>query len=134
MFCSSPATPESNIGIGEYYKAVDYLLNWYRKCGYGELTIIDPHFKPSDLYVIKQLADENDDLAIRILTHKYKYTKEDYISEWRTVSSGVKTPVQVMFVGYEVKPSIAPFTTGSGYVLMKRTTSASVSLLIPLTE
>lgn len=108
MFCSSPATPESYIGIGEYHKAVDYLLRWYRECGYGELTIIDPHFKPTDLHIIKQLADENNDLTIRILTHKYKYTKEDYVSEWRTVSSGVKTPIQVMLVGVVGKPSTGP--------------------------
>ena len=108
MFCSSPATPEGYIGIGEYHKAVDYLLNWYRKCGFVELTIIDPYFKPSDLYIIKKLTDENNDLAIRILTHKYNYTKEDYISEWRTVSSGVKTPVQVMLVGVVDKPSTGP--------------------------
>ena len=108
MFGNCPATPESYIGIGEYHKAVDYLLRWYRECGYGELTIIDPHFKPSDLFIIKQLADENNNLTIRILTHKYKYTREDYISEWRTVSSGVKTPVQVMLVGVVDKPSTGP--------------------------
>ncbi len=108
MFCRNPATPDNYIGIGEYHKAVDYLLNWYRKCGYGELTIIDPHFKPSDLHIIKQLADENNNLTIRILTHKNKYTKEDYTSEWRRVSSGVKTPVQVMLVGVVGKPSTGP--------------------------
>lgn len=108
MFCSSPTIPESYIGIGEYHKAVNYLLRWYRECGYGELTIIDPHFKPSDLHIIKQLADENNDLTIRILTHKYKYTKEDYVLEWRQVSSGVKTPVQVMLVGVVGKPSTGP--------------------------
>lgn len=108
MFCSSPAAPENYIGIGEYHKAVDYLLSWYRKCGYDELTIIDPHFKPSDLRIIKRLADENNNLTIRILTHKNKNTKEDYSSEWRSVSSGVKTPVQVMLVGVVGKPSTGP--------------------------
>jgi hypothetical protein len=108
MFCSSPTSPENYIGIGEYHKAIDYLLRWYRRCGYDELTIIDPHFKPSDLPVIKQLADENNDLTIRILTHKYKYNKEDYTSEWRKVSSGVKTPIYVILVGVVGKPSTGP--------------------------
>lgn len=108
MFGSSPVAPESYIGIGEYHKAVDYLLRWYMECGYGELTIIDPHFKPSDLRIIKQLADENNDLSIRILAHKFKYTVEDYVTEWRAVSSGVKTPVQVMLVGVVGKPSTGP--------------------------
>ena len=108
MFSSTPAAPEGFIGIGEYQKAVDYLLRWYRECGYGELTIIDPHFKPSDLRIIKQLADENNDLVIRILTHRNKYTAEDFTSEWRTVSSGVKTPIQVMLVGVVGKPSTGP--------------------------
>ena len=108
MFGSSPATPEGYIGIGEYHKAVDYLLRWYMECGYGELTIIDPHFKPADLRIIKQLADENNDLSIRILAHKFKYTIEDYVTEWRAVSSGVKTPVQVMLIGVVGKPSTGP--------------------------
>ena len=108
MFVSCPTTPEGYIDIGEYHKAIEYLLNWYMECGYDELTIIDPHFKPSDLQIIKQLADENNDLAIRILTHKYKYTKEDYISEWRAVSSGVKTPIQIILVGVVDKPSTGP--------------------------
>jgi hypothetical protein len=108
MFGSSPTAPESYIGIGEYNKAVDYLLRWYRGCGYGELTIIDPHFKPSDLRIIKLLADENNDLSIRILTHKHKYTVEDYTNEWHTVSAGVKIPVKVTLIGVPDKPSTGP--------------------------
>ena len=108
MFCSSPATPESYIGIGEYHKAVDYLLRWYQGCGYGELTIIDPHFKPSDLRIVKLLADENNDLVIRILTHKNNYTVEGYTNEWHTVSAGVKTPVKITLVGVVGKPSTGP--------------------------
>ena len=108
MFCSTPAVPENYIGLGEHQKAVDYLLRWYQECGYGELTILDPHFKPSDLRIIKQLADENNDLVIRILTHKNTYTAEDFTTEWRTVSAGVKTPVQVMLIGVVDKPSTGP--------------------------
>jgi hypothetical protein len=100
MFGSAPATPDSFIGLGEYQKGVDYLLQWYRECGYGELTIIDPHFRPSDLPVIKQLTDENNDLAIRILSHKGDFCVEDFTSEWRKVSAGVKTPIRVMLVKY----------------------------------
>ena len=98
MFGSAPTIPDSYIGLGEYQKAVDYLLNWYRECGYGELTIIDPHFRPSDLAVIKLLTDENNDLAIRILSHKGDFCVEDFKSEWRKVSAGVKTPIQVILV------------------------------------
>lgn len=108
MFDNCPPAPEGYIGIGEYQKAVDYLLGWYRECGYNELTIIDPHFYPQDLHIIKRLADENNDLSIRILTHKYKYTIEDFTSEWRKVSAGVKIPVQVMLIGVVDKPSTGP--------------------------
>lgn len=100
MFGSAPATPEGFIGLGEYQKGVDYLLHWYQECGYVELTIIDPHFRPSDLSVIKLLADENNDLKIRILAHKGNFSDDDFISEWRKVSAGVKTPIQVILVKY----------------------------------
>lgn len=100
MFGSTPATPDGFIGLGEYQKGVEYLLNWYQKCGYGELTIIDPHFRPTDLSVIKQFTDENNDLAIRILAHKGEFCADDFKSEWRKVSAGVKTPIQVMLVKY----------------------------------
>lgn len=108
MFGEAPTVPDGFIGIGEYQKAIAYLLSWYQKYHYGELTIIDPHFKPSDLTVIKQLADENNDLIICILAHKGKYTSEDYTSEWSKVSSGVKTPIHVMLVGYVGKPDDGP--------------------------
>ena len=108
MFGSSPVVPEGYIGIGEYHKAIDYLLSWYRECGYGELIIIDPHFKPSDLCIIKKLSDENNDLNIRILTHKFNDNIEDYITEWRVVSTGVKTPVQITLIGVVGKPSTGP--------------------------
>ena len=108
MFGSTSATLDGGIGLGEYQKALDYLLRWYRECGYGELTIIDPHFKPSDLPVIKQLADENNDLIIRILAHRSKFSVEDYTTEWRKVSAGVKTPIQVTLVNNVGKPDDGP--------------------------
>jgi len=100
MFGSTPAAPEGFIGIGEYQKGVEYLLHWYQECGYDELTIIDPHFSPTDLSVIKLLTDENNDLVIRILAHKGDFYMDDFKSEWRKVSAGVKTPIQVMLVKY----------------------------------
>lgn len=108
MFGNTPAAPEGFIGLGDYQKAVDCLLRWYSGCGYGELTIIDPHFKPTDLPVIKQLSDENNDLVIRILAHKGKYGADDYLTEWRKVSAGVKTPIQIMLVSYVGKPDDGP--------------------------
>lgn len=108
MFGSIPAAPDGFIGLGEYQKALDYLLCWYQECGYGELTIIDPHFKPSDLLVIKRLTDENNDLIIRILAHKGKYNVEKYITEWRKVSAGVKTPIQIMLVNFVGKSDNGP--------------------------
>lgn len=108
MFSSSPSTPDGLIGIRVYQKAVDTLLRWYRDCGYGELTIIDPEFKPTDLSVIKQLTDENNDLVIRILAHKGESCAEEYISEWRKVSAGVKTPIKVILVGYAGKTEGGP--------------------------
>lgn len=61
---------------------------------------MDPHFRPSDLSVIKLLTDENNDLTIRILAHKGDFSADDFINEWRKVSAGVKTPIQVMLVKY----------------------------------
>lgn len=103
MFADSPASPEGYIGIGEYQKAIDFLLRWYQACGFNELTIIDPHFRPSDLSVIKLLTDENNNLTIRILAHKGDFSEDDYQSEWRQVSTGVKMPIQVTLVKYEGK-------------------------------
>lgn len=100
MFGSAPATPEGFIGHGEHQKGVEYLLHWYQECGYGELTIIDPHFRPSDLSVIKQLTDENNNLTIRILAHKGNFSVDDFTSEWSNVSTGVKIPIQVTLVKY----------------------------------
>ena len=84
-------------------KAIDFLLRWYQACSYNELTIIDPHFRPSDLSVIKLLTDENNNLTIRILAHKGDFSEDDYQSEWRQVSTGVKIPIQVTLVKYEGK-------------------------------
>lgn len=108
MFSSTPAIPDNYIVIGDYQKAVDYLLRWYQEFGYGELTIIDPYFKPADLKVIKLLADENNDLIIRILAHKGKFSEDNFISEWRKVSAGVKTPIHIMLVNYVEKAEGGP--------------------------
>lgn len=91
---------EGYIQIGEEEKAKAYILNWYQKCGYGSLTIIDPYFKPQDLFIIKHLCDINNDLEIKILTHRYKYQNEDYLKSWHHISSGVTNDISLHFVWY----------------------------------
>lgn len=94
-------TDDSFIRIGEEDKAKAYIMNWYQSFNFNTLTIIDPYFKPQDLAVIKQLCDINNDLEIRVLTHRQKYQNEDYDSYWRTVSSGVTNTIRLNFVWYE---------------------------------
>ncbi|MCO6024573.1 ATP-binding protein [Prevotella cerevisiae] len=108
MMCVRHNEPEGYIPIGEYEKAEQYLLEWYRKSGGMELTIIDPYFNPSGLVLIKKLTDENTNLRIRILTHLGKNKKEDYDFEWHHVSGGIQTPVHIDFVSYEDKPEDCP--------------------------
>ena len=101
-------TDEGYLQIGDEEKAMAYIVNWYQSVRYNTLTIIDPYFKPKDLGVIKTLCDINNDLEIRILTHRGKYCNEDYSSRWHTISSGVTNIIKLNFVWYEDKPEDGP--------------------------
>lgn len=96
-----PVTDDGYIQIGEEERAKAYILNWYQSYGYNTLTIIDPYFKPQDLTILKQLCDLNNDLEIRILTHRQKYQNIDYPTYWHSVSSGVTNTIRINFVWYE---------------------------------
>ena len=96
------------IQVGEEDKAMAYITNWYQSVRYNTLTIIDPYFKPKDLVVIKTLCDINNDLEIRILTHRGTYCNEDYSSQWHTISSGVTNSIKLNFVRYADKPDNGP--------------------------
>lgn len=96
------------IQVGEEEKAMAYITNWYQSVRYNTLTIIDPYFKPKDLDIIKTLCDINNDLEIRILTHRGKYCNEDYSSQWKTISSGVTNNIRLNFVSYTDKPDSGP--------------------------
>lgn len=99
---------EGYIQIGEEEKAKAYILNWYQKWGYNTLTIIDPYFKPQDLSVVKQLCDINNELEIKILTHRHKYQNEDYFVSWHHLSSGVTNDISLHFVWYDGKSDDGP--------------------------
>lgn len=101
-------TEEGYIQIGEEAKARAYILNWYQKCEYDTLTIIDPYFKPQDLSIIKHLCDINNDLEIKILTHRQKFENDDYLSSWHHFSSGVTNTITLHFVWYDGKPEDGP--------------------------
>ena len=45
-------------------------------------------------------AEPFNDLAIRILSHNGDFSADDFASEWRRVSAGVKTPIQIMLIKY----------------------------------
>lgn len=96
------------IQVGEEDKAMAYITNWYQSVRYNALTIIDPYFKPKDLSVIKTLCDINNDLEIRILTHRGRFCNEDYSSQWHAISSGVTNTIKLNFVGYADKPEDGP--------------------------
>lgn len=89
------------IRIGEEDKAKAYITNWYQSLGYNTLTIIDPYFKPEDLAIVKPLCDINNDLEIRILTHRQKFSNEDYQSSWKSISSVVTNHINLNFVWYK---------------------------------
>lgn len=98
---TSTFNDDGYIQVGEEEKAKAYILNWYQSFNYNTLTIIDPYFKPQDLSIIKQLCDINNDLEIRILTHRQKFQNVDYTSYWQSVSSGVTNIISLNFVWYE---------------------------------
>lgn len=98
---TSTFNDDGYIQVGEEEKAKAYILNWYQSCNYNTLTIIDPYFKPQDLAIIKQLCDINNDLEIRILTHRQKYQNEDYTTSWRSISSGVTNTISLNFIWYD---------------------------------
>ena len=98
---TSTFNDDGYIQVGEEEKAKAYILNWYQSFNYNTLTIIDPYFKPQDLAIIKQLCDINNDLEIRILTHRQKYQNEDYTTSWRSISSGVTNTLSLNFVWYD---------------------------------
>ena len=101
-------TDEGYIQIGEEEKAKAYILNWYQKLGHNTLTIIDPYFKPQDLSIIKQLCDINNDLEIKILTHRQKFENSDYLTSWSHISSGVTNTITLNFVWYDDKSTDGP--------------------------
>lgn len=96
------------IRIGEEDKAKAYITNWYQSLGYNTLTIIDPYFKPQDLAIIKPLCDINNDLEIRILTHRQKFSNEDYQSCWKSISSVVTNHINLNFVWYKDNSNDGP--------------------------
>ena len=105
---SNSISDDGFIKVGEEEKAKAYLLNWYQSFNYNTLIIIDPYFKPQDLTIIKQLCDINNDLEIKILTHRQKYQNDDYTSHWRSVSSGVTNTIRLNFVWYEENSKDGP--------------------------
>ena len=108
MIQTSDVTDDGYIQIGEEEKAWAYILNWYQRFNYDTLYIIDPYFKPTDLHVIKQLCDINENLEINVLAHRQKYTDADYISAWKHVSSGVINDVHLHFVWYKRNSTDGP--------------------------
>lgn len=94
-------TEDGYIQIGEEEKARAYILNWYQKYRYNSLTIIDPYFKPNDLYIVKQLCDINNDLEIKILAGRDKFENGDYLASWHRFSSGVTNTISLHFVWYD---------------------------------
>lgn len=101
LICTRDVNDEGFIHIGEEEKAKAYILNWYQSYNYDTLTIIDPYFKPQDLHIIKPLCDINNDLEIKILCHRQKFQNEDYVSYWRSISSGVTNTIRLSFVWYD---------------------------------
>lgn len=108
MIQTNDVTDEGYIQIGEEEKAWAYILNWYQKYNYETLYIIDPYFKPSDLHVLKQLCDINENLEINVLAHRQKYTDDDYLMAWKRLSSGVINEVHLHFVWYERNSTDGP--------------------------
>ena len=108
MIQTNDTVDDGYIQIGEEEKAWAYILNWYQKSNYEMLYIIDPYFKPTDLHIIKKLCDINEKLKINVLTHRQKYTNDDYLSAWKKLSSGVINEVNIHFVWYGRKSTDGP--------------------------
>lgn len=57
------------IKVGEAAKGLKKIVDWYKSHPVDIIRIIDPFFHPDDLYIIKSLMDENNQLNCSILTN-----------------------------------------------------------------
>ena len=106
--CLPTVSAPGYVEQGEYGKADTFLLEWYRTHPHDELIIIDPYFKPEDLYLVKELCDCNTKLNIKILCHPQQFILDDYLSEWHRVASAVTCSIQMNTVCYKHNPKDGP--------------------------
>lgn len=106
--CRNQSEAANFVGVGEYDKAEELLLQWVDSHRFDTLYIIDPYFTPDGLYIIKKICDINNDAGIFILCHERKVTPSDFTIRWHSITNGVTNRINVHFVHYEGKPDDGP--------------------------
>lgn len=89
----------STIRPGEREKAVTEILRWYSAHPYDSLKIIDAYFQPEDLSIIKSLFDINNNLQVKVLTHRKNVTEiVEYQDAWDSISSDMTGSILISTV------------------------------------
>lgn len=112
------------VHVGERKKAIERIVRWYENHKMPELRIIDSHFKPEDLVVVKKLLDVNNELKIRILTlTNNSHNTYEYQEKWEDICKDTNVDIQLRVIHYKENPASGPLhnrhwilTDGSEFV------------------
>ncbi len=99
------------IPVGQGDKGVQQLLNWYKEHPVDILRIIDPYFKAEDLFIIKSMMDENNQLNCSILTNNMETDPINDVFQrgWNMYSAELQGRIEVKSCCYEHNRQKAPF-------------------------
>jgi hypothetical protein len=90
------------VRVGEFNRGFEILKEWYKKNPHGMLRIIDPYFHADDMSIIKTFFDENNNLAVSILTHLQNYPDiSSFQKGWNQVSADMTGSIHVTTVCFD---------------------------------
>ena len=94
------------VNVGEKAKGLKRIVDWYKVHPAGILKIIDPYFSAKDLYIIKALMDENNQLNCSILTNNESDEPlgDAFQKGWAKWSNDLTGRVEVKSCCYEDDP------------------------------
>lgn len=93
---------------GERSKAISLIIEWYKKHPFGLLYIVDAYFNPEDLNLIKNILDINNDIQVRILTHKQKWEGSDYKTYWSQQFAKPQSYIEITQLCYQENMANGP--------------------------
>lgn len=100
---------DSFMPAGETERAVNYIKEWYRRCPYDNLMIMDAYFRPEQLFIVKELMGINSNLCVDIVTHKQNVSDmSEYQQGWNKISSDLTGKVTIHALCYENEKNSGP--------------------------